>query len=482
MEFNDEQLKAVNAIKKLINSEVDTFSNSVLVLLGPAGTGKTTVVTTALTGANLHVAFCAFTNKATQVLKNMSKVDINMDFHTIHKLLQLKIIVDVNDNIDFIFSTGRIADLADYDVIIIDECSTINGKLYKYLVEAWHYIYNKFKKVLKFIFLGDYWQLPPINELNSIVFYSAIHEKFKVVKLNKIMRCKNEKLRTINENFLKYVEYFKQTPNEHITNFIKEYPYNLAPDRNLYCNSLENVVDYYLSNDNSIVLTYSRGNCRTINYIIQDEIDIRCKRELQDLHRESLRFYVGDKCTIVTPIEVCEIKTKKDCVLLGETLGITLYNGEIFEVIECEDVRCITELNGFRYAPKYFNAQLITCKKGDEIYKIIHVDYISVEKIKKTIKFKEKRQKYIDIMTCYYKKHPKLEYGYCLTIYKSQGSEWKNVVIALNSIFSSMTSVREGREKLKSSEIKQNIFRSTYTAVSRASENVLLYWFNQNRR
>ena len=62
--LNESQLRAYQSVKKFLNSDkMDNF-----LLLGPAGSGKTTVIINAFDKSEYKIAFCAFTNKATQVL------------------------------------------------------------------------------------------------------------------------------------------------------------------------------------------------------------------------------------------------------------------------------------------------------------------------------------------------------------------------------------------------------------------------------
>ena len=88
--LNLAQAKAsANIVKFLDNPKMHNF-----LLLGPAGSGKTTAIVNAFNGRPLKIAFCAFTNKATQVLcKIADKFAINFqaDFMTIHVLLRLEV-------------------------------------------------------------------------------------------------------------------------------------------------------------------------------------------------------------------------------------------------------------------------------------------------------------------------------------------------------------------------------------------------------
>jgi ATP-dependent exoDNAse (exonuclease V) alpha subunit len=64
---------------------------------------------------------------------------------------------------------------------------------------------------------------------------------------------------------------------------------------------------------------------------------------------------------------------------------------------------------------------------------------------------------------------PVLNYGYAITLYKSQGSEYKTVFINLSSIKYSM---------LKNITSAVSLFKATYTAASRASDNMYIAYID----
>jgi len=56
-----------------------------------------------------------------------------------------------------------------------------------------------------------------------------------------------------------------------------------------------------------------------------------------------------------------------------------------------------------------------------------------------------------------------MNFGYCMTIYKSQGSEWKTVFVNTRSIKASL------KETIP-------IFKATYTALTRGKEYIYLVY------
>ena len=110
------------------------------------------------------------------------------------------------DILIFNYNYKNIEHLVKFDIIVIDECSTISKELYIYIESTIRYIRDKFNHNIKIIFLGDYYQLPPINEHKSIIFDLAIREKWSIYKLSKIMRSKTTQTDKINKKFLKFID------------------------------------------------------------------------------------------------------------------------------------------------------------------------------------------------------------------------------------------------------------------------------------
>lgn len=171
-----------------------------MTLEGYAGTGKTTLVGSLCNvlknkDGEFKMAIAAPTNKATHVLREKLKsFDVNEEYtpeqrhgyeqkhwmlriDTIHALLGLKL----QENEDGTQECGQNAEskstLHEYDLVIIDECSMINNKMFELIITM--------KRHALILFVGDPAQLPPIGD-------NAISSTFsKVVlksTLNNIVR------------------------------------------------------------------------------------------------------------------------------------------------------------------------------------------------------------------------------------------------------------------------------------------------------
>jgi hypothetical protein len=495
---NAEQDAAVEKLKRFLSSEETNF-----LLLGPAGSGKTTTIVRAFADFDMNVMFCAFTNKATSVLQNITKkfnLSFNASFSTIHSLLGLQPKhSDKPDDICFEFRETAIVKLIDYDVIVFDECSTISTDLYSFIVRTYRYLDDRYGKSIKYIFLGDYWQIPPVGEKNGIVFATATSQLWPVSKIGKIMRSNNEFIYSINDRFLAWIALYKHDKNGTAwSSFIEKYPYNLIkPNTNRYVKTLDDLVDQYFTirNDDSILLTHSKKSCDTINNMIQDALDSEAGRTLREDKTKITKFYPGDKCCLDKPITLTNIVREyisNDLIARqGEELPTKLYNGEIFDIVSVEDAIIVSNISKFSQS---FHGQILTiCRLNEpnELFELVFITYDDLKVAYSLLKRKLKKDVYSKMVATLNKYQPILHYGYCITIYKSQGSQWKNVLINMKNIWWSICGDMNKKNIDKKNIDKKNIdnisssdksnqkmllFKLTYTAISRASDEIYLLW------
>ena len=177
---NAQQVDALNEMDRFMKSNETSMT-----LSGYAGTGKTSLMEIiAKKGRKQHrpVVFCASTNKAAAVL-NERVSEAGFKASTLNKVFGISVEVDSNSNTynaRNLVNVLRDADIMPGTTVIIDEASMINEENYDIL--------NNIAKQnsLKIIYVGDSAQLAPVNEDKiSKVFRNG---EGKVITLTQVER------------------------------------------------------------------------------------------------------------------------------------------------------------------------------------------------------------------------------------------------------------------------------------------------------
>lgn len=177
---NAQQIDALNAMSDFIKSDETSMT-----LSGYAGTGKTSLmemIAKKCRKQHKPVSFCATTNKAAAVLNDrVSKAGFKAT--TLNKTFGISVEVDTNSktyNARNLVNNLKDVDIIPGTTIIIDEASMINEENYKTLND----IAKQFS--LKIIYVGDEAQLAPVNEDKiSKVFRNG---DGKVIRLTQVER------------------------------------------------------------------------------------------------------------------------------------------------------------------------------------------------------------------------------------------------------------------------------------------------------
>lgn len=177
---NAQQIDALNAMSDFIKSRETSMT-----LSGYAGTGKTSLmemIAKKCQKQNKPVMFCATTNKAAAVLnERVSKAGFKAE--TLNKVFGISVEIDPNSktyNARNLVNNLKDIDILPNTTIIIDEASMINEENYRILNDIAR------NKGLKIIYVGDEAQLAPVNEEQiSKVFRNG---DGKVVTLTQVER------------------------------------------------------------------------------------------------------------------------------------------------------------------------------------------------------------------------------------------------------------------------------------------------------
>lgn len=254
-QLNSEQQLSLHKINEFLENKSN--KSKLFSLVGPPGSGKTTIIKTLFSDEkyiNKYVALSATTNKAVSVIQNMfiqnNQNFKNIDFLTIHKLCKIKRHIDNDGNQYFNLDENPKCitskkSIYTYDIIVIDESSMVNEELFGLLVTL-------SKKIPgKIIFVGDSYQLPPINENMSLV-YKNICDTYT---LNKIER--------FDSNILLLTNRIRDA----IKNSGKISLKNIKSNNLCVFKNFESWVSDYINcfNENNIFLAYTNNRCHYIN-------------------------------------------------------------------------------------------------------------------------------------------------------------------------------------------------------------------------
>lgn len=168
--LNNDQRNAVNKMHEFMLSDEQFFR-----LEGPAGTGKTTCVQFFAKETDANIVFTAPTNKATRVLEKMcaSLGASNVECVTIYKLLGLAL--QDSGEVRRVEAKGKNS-ANKFDVVIVDEGSMVSSTLWEFIDET------AMDGYVKFIFMQDELQLPPVKENRSIISNLPINAQLKKVE------------------------------------------------------------------------------------------------------------------------------------------------------------------------------------------------------------------------------------------------------------------------------------------------------------
>lgn len=171
--WTDQQTEALDKLSSF------SKDSNFFVLKGYAGTGKSTVIAEWVKRmmerpddlpegkiwCRPSICLTAPTNKASNVLADKAKeTKLQVECSTIHSLLNLRMVWQKDKQVLVPNKRDDGEGFADYDYVVIDECSMINEELLQYIIDARESADNKV------IFMGDPCQLPPVKEKESASF------------------------------------------------------------------------------------------------------------------------------------------------------------------------------------------------------------------------------------------------------------------------------------------------------------------------
>lgn len=445
--LNDEQNIAVKTILDFINKPAINDSDYFMTLIGYAGTGKTTIINEIIKqvrGKKLVVS--ATTNKAKKVIGRAT----NLPAETIQSLLGLRPnieLTDFNPNKP-VFEIKAEEKLQYYKVVFIDEISMANKDAIN-LIEIKALEYG-----VKIIYIGDIFQLPPVNEKISKAFLLPNQVKLETIVRQdssnpnqKLIELARNDVRDNTDTFLKYIQEIKLDKN------LEEGFESLMQDE-FYKRILENYfdVEYQQNPDICKTIAWTNKSVFAINrYIRKKLINSEDAIAVGDI---LMGYSSITKELKVPPYYINIVENSEDYIVEK----VTIINQKIFGV----------DLKGYKVIVKDARLPMFILHKDS--YDIFIMEY--QDRLQKGKEFRQWKSFYDfkdqivcmeDILDSFGSLVCKkdIDYGYAITVHKSQGSTYENVGVVLKDILKNRTP--EERRKL------------IYVAVSRTSKLNLLY-------
>lgn len=451
-------LKQDIVIQQLAQFIFNKTPNSLYLLKGYAGTGKTTIVSTIVNNlwkAKMSAVLLAPTGRAAKVISNYSKKEA----FTIHKKIYFPK-KNSGGGVKFILQPNKHKNT----IFIVDEASMIpdtpgDSKLYEngsLLDDLMQYVYSGFK--CKLLLIGDTAQLPPVKlDLSPALdeHKLALNYNKEVIKmeLDEVVRQEQDSGILANATLLReaiaseFFEAFKFDLNgfSDIVRLIDGYEI------------MDAINDAYstLGNEETTIIVRSNKRANIYNQQIRSRI----------LFNEN-ELSAGDYLMVVKN-NYFWIKPTTEAGFIA--------NGDIIEVLE---IFKIIEIYDFRFAE--VKVRMVDYPKMRPFETVLLLDTIDAET--PSLSYDESNRLYQEVMkdfedeTSNYKKFLKVKnnkhfnalqvkFSYAVTCHKSQGGQWHTVFV---------------EQPYLPNGIDVDYMRWLYTAVTRAKEKLYLIGFKND--
>lgn len=434
-----------------------TDNDSIFVLKGYAGTGKTTVISTlvnSLATINKKAVLLAPTGRAAKVISNYSEKPA----FTIHKKIYFPKKTS-GGGVSFTLQPNKHKNT----IFIVDEASMISdansdSKLYEngsLLDDLISFVYSGSN--CKMILLGDTAQLPPVNldispALDIDTLSLHYNKEIDYIELDEVMRQEE------NSGILYNATVLRELLND---TFITNFQFDLKKFKDIV-----RLVDGYDIQD-AIHSAYS-------NYSIEDTAFIVRSNKRANQYNEQIRAKILDKeSELATGDFLMVVKNNYFWLKDSDEAGFVA-NGDIIEVLE---IFAIKELYGFNFAK--VKIRMIDYPNQKPLETVLLLDTIKSES--PSLTYEESNRLYQEVMKDYedetkYKQFQKVKnneyfnalqvkFSYAITCHKSQGGQW-------NTVFIEQPYLPNG--------IDIDYIRWLYTAMTRAKSKLYLIGFKED--
>jgi len=461
--LNLDQLEAFNTLRDYLSDKED---RSVYVIKGWAGTGKTYCISVLIryvlevmysSHAWYKVAVTGPTNKSVRVIKKTAGIKNNrVTFQTIHKLLGLKEKITQDGQQVFENDGFLKPGINSINLLIIDEVSMLNDDLVQKII--------KYRGKLKIICMGDPAQIPPVGRPDCIPFREemAAGYRIKTLSLKQIMRQKKDNAIIESSVAIRSELGRAKNPVEPITKLnekgegIEFLNLNIPEIRKGFLEILRRYFvtdEFKKDSEYAKIIAWRNKTVATMNDVIRKVI----------YGDEALgsKILVGEKLIANNPI------------IQGES--IVLNTNDEFSVdsfvIDSDDLRYHVsdhpDVEPFPITLKYYETVVSYLDDEDKTVRvniqILHEDSeVDFKKLANLLKLRAIEKKGKDKSWLVYynflRKYADVNYGYCITAHKSQGSTYNTTFVLEDDIDMNWEIVERNRIK--------------YTAYTRSSRKL----------
>lgn len=444
------QLRFFSILDNVIGKTGD--QKDTLVVLGYAGTGKTTVISSlvnVLPLFNMKYALLAPTGRAAKVISAYS----GKKAFTIHKIIYRQVADPKTGELKFVKQKNYFKNT----VFVVDEASMISDEKvflnHGLLTDLIDFIFEHHTN--KLILVGDNAQLPPVGSLKSPALdKSYLKDYFGLdaidIEFDEVLRQEEASGILINATQLRQAVFDTKTKVLFKTSQYKDI-FKMNSEK--LEDGLRYAYDKFGVEDTAIIC---RSNWQAVQYNEYIRRNILFREE--ELEAGDVIMIVKNNYYILEPdsqagfIANGEFAEVRKIISFEEGYGFRFADIEI-QLIDYPDMK--------PFQAKVFldtlhsNTASLTGEEGNKLYSEVKKNY---QDIKSNKEFKEAVQndKYLNAL--------QIKFAYALTCHKSQGGQWKVVFID------------EGKRQNISLDIDH--LRWLYTAITRAEKEVYLINFD----
>ncbi len=451
-------IKQATVLEQLSNFVFDNQSNSLYLLKGFAGTGKTSIIGTLVSNLweiKKSAVLMAPTGRAAKVISNYS----GKEAFTIHKKIYFPK-SEKGGGVSFVMQPNKHRNT----LFIVDEASMISdtisdSKLFEngsLLDDLMQFVYSGHQ--CKLLLIGDKAQLPPVKSeispaLDADQLELQYHKKVMSIELDEVVRQSQD------SGILMNATQLRDVLNRQV---YESFQFNLKPFKDIVrlvdgYEIMEAINEAYdiEGHEETAIIVRSNKRANLYNKQIRERI----------LNNEN-ELTVGDFLMVV--------KNNYFWVKPTTEAGF-IANGDIIQVLELFSIK---ELYGFRFAE--VKVQMVDYPKMKPFETVLLLDTIDAEA--PSLSYEESNKLYQEVQKDYedetskYKKFLKIKnnphfnalqvkFSYAITCHKSQGGQW-------NTVFVEQPYLPNGIDK--------EYLRWLYTAVTRAKQKLYLIGFKDD--